>query len=146
MHGVINTGIVGRGADYLFRVSLKAVIFNPEGKLLDTNEASRSWHLPGGGMEHGETIEQGIKRELREELGYEGNITYEVIGAEPMWMGDELAMWQMWIVSRVELDSFDFMDERCHLVALDELKAMEKFDSQLSYKFAVSGLQKTGVY
>lgn len=122
--------------DYLYRISLKAVIFDEHGKLLVTNEAGRGWHLPGGGLEHGETIEQGLRRELAEEIGYTGNLTYNVIGAEPMWMGDELNMWQMWIVMSVTIDSFDFVDERTRLVELEELGGINAFDSQLSYKFA----------
>ena len=122
--------------DYLFRISLKAVIFDPSGKLLVTNEAGRSWHLPGGGMEHGETVEQGLRRELAEEIGYTGDIDYKVIGAEPMWMGDELNMWQMWLVLDVKLDNFDFIDERVRLIDPHELQGLTGIDSKLTYKYS----------
>ena len=135
--GVVKTGIAGRPTDYLFRVSLKAVIFDAEGRLLVTNEAGRAWHLPGGGMDHGETIETGLKRELAEEIGYEGGLHYDVVGAEPMWMGETLKMWQMWIVCKVQIDSFDFMDDRSRLIELDELAQLTTFDAQLSHKYAL---------
>lgn len=32
------------------------------------------WEFPGGHIEEDETIEEGLKRELKEEIGFEGNI------------------------------------------------------------------------
>lgn len=121
--------------DYLYRISLKAVIYDQEGKLLVTDEAGRGWHLPGGGIEHGETIEQGFRRELKEEIGYEGDITYRIVGAEPMWTSDQLKMYQMWIVAVVGIESFDFMDSRSRLIDPNELKESDSFGSQMSFKF-----------
>ena len=121
--------------DYLFRISLKAVIFDKSGKLLVTNETGRPWHLPGGGLEHGESIEQGLKRELAEETGYMGQLKYKVIGAEPSW-SDELNMWQMWIVVEAKIDSFDFMDDRTRLIDPEELVNSTDLGSQLTYKYA----------
>lgn len=65
--------------DSLYRVSFKCLIRDEQGMVLAVKERGRSsWDLPGGGMEHGETIETSIKRELREEIAFEGNFTYKV--------------------------------------------------------------------
>ena len=52
-----------------YRVSVKALVFEPDGRLLALQNADGSWELPGGGWEHSETLEQCMRRELREELG-----------------------------------------------------------------------------
>ena len=52
--------------DYLFRVSLKAVIFNEKNEILIVKESGRDWwDIPGGGMDHGESIKEALARELR---------------------------------------------------------------------------------
>lgn len=129
--------------DYLFRISVKAVIRNSEGKLLVTNEAGRGWHLPGGGLDHGESFETCLKRELEEEIGYTGSVDYRVIGAEPMYMNEELDIWQVWLVFDVVIDSFDFMDERSSLIDPEELATLPQRNAQLSYKFAQMETRKS---
>ena len=129
--------------DYLFRISVKAVVRDSTGKLLVTNEADRGWHLPGGGLDHGESIEACLKRELKEEIGYEGNVDYRVIAAEPMYMNEELDIWQLWLVLDVVIDSFEFMDDRSSLIEVEELAGLQQRNAQLSYKFAQIATRKS---
>ena len=51
-----------------YRVSVKAKI-NFNGKTLLVREDGKKWDLPGGGIEHYETIDEALKRELTEEIG-----------------------------------------------------------------------------
>lgn len=51
-----------------YRVSVKAKI-NFNGKILLVKEDGKKWDLPGGGIEHFETIQEALTRELTEEIG-----------------------------------------------------------------------------
>lgn len=51
-------------------VGVKAMIFNAQGEVLLVKHTYMSgWHLPGGGVEPGETPKMAIIREIREETG-----------------------------------------------------------------------------
>lgn len=55
-----------------YRVSLKAVIRDEEGKILVVKENGSNWTLPGGGWDHGESERDALARELYEEVNFEG--------------------------------------------------------------------------
>ena len=56
--------------DTFYRVSVKAVIWNAERtRVLFCKEANGMWECPGGGLDWGESAEQCIIRELKEEMG-----------------------------------------------------------------------------
>ena len=62
-----------------YRVSLKAVIWNTSGQVLCIKEESPFWELPGGGIDHGETVHEALARELNEEIGYSGTFEADFI-------------------------------------------------------------------
>jgi 8-oxo-dGTP diphosphatase len=56
--------------DAFYRVSIKLIIKNSEDKLLVVMDKNTDdWEVPGGGLDHGETIKQTAEREIQEELG-----------------------------------------------------------------------------
>lgn len=63
--------------DHIARLNVAAIIVNPESKILfcqrslQKKVAPDAWHMPGGKIEEGESIEQAITRELKEELNLE---------------------------------------------------------------------------
>lgn len=52
-----------------YRISLKALVFDDKGRLLVCNDSQNEWAMPGGGWDHAEDYESGVKREVAEELG-----------------------------------------------------------------------------
>ena len=70
-------------SEQLFQIGIKAVAQNADGHILllavpqwDDNPAH--WDLPGGRMEPGESFDQTLRRELKEEIGvdYDGPIEH----------------------------------------------------------------------
>ena len=53
----------------LHKVSVAALVTNAEGKILLVNSPWRGWEYPGGLIESGETFEEALHREVREEAG-----------------------------------------------------------------------------
>ena len=61
--------------DHTHLVSVAALVTNEEGKILLVNSPWRGWEYPGGLIEPGETFQQALHREIREEAGVEVEIT-----------------------------------------------------------------------
>ena len=55
--------------DCLYRVATKALIIQNDKVLLVKEIPEMWWAFPGGGVDHGETIESSLAREVEEELG-----------------------------------------------------------------------------
>ena len=60
---------------YNHKVSVAALVTNEEGKILLVNSPWRGWEYPGGLIAPGETFEEALRREVREESGVEIEIT-----------------------------------------------------------------------
>jgi len=102
-HGNIDQSDIERKNDYLFRLSLKALIQNDRGEVLVVKESGRTWwDLPGGGMDHDESIKTAIARELKEEVNLEGDFTYKIISVDEPGFLNHANLWQVRLVFSVK--------------------------------------------
>lgn len=66
------------------------------------------WDLPGGGMDHGESVKMAIARELREEIGLTGDFTYRIIHVDEPSLLKRAPMYQIGLVFAVTPENMNF--------------------------------------
>lgn len=95
---------IGKYPSTYYRVSLKAFVRDEKGCVLVCKEdIAEHWNLPGGGLDHGETEEECLKRELYEEIGYKGNISFRPIATQVFYIPSKDVQ-LLWVVYDVKLD------------------------------------------
>jgi 8-oxo-dGTP diphosphatase len=83
--------ILWSGNSAPLRVAVYAVIMEQGQVLLAHRNDIDWWNLPGGGMETGETVEEAIQREVREETGLEIEVE-KLIGVYSKPQKDEIVL------------------------------------------------------
>jgi 8-oxo-dGTP pyrophosphatase MutT (NUDIX family) len=89
-----------------YRVSVKAVIRDDEGRILVVQEGGAAWSLPGGGWDHGESEHVALARELFEETNFSGEFTATIFATHLMWL-EHRESWLLWLVYNVTIKDFD---------------------------------------
>jgi len=122
-----------------YRVSLKALIRNSKNEALLVKEHGDKWSLPGGGIEHGETVHQALARELYEECKITAPFTEKVIGIETMPLVTH-DVWLMWAVYEISIaDGFEFGvgEDATDIAFIDpeKLKDGKHRAGKLTYKY-----------
>jgi len=91
-----------------YRVSIKGLILDETRKkfavILEDNGL---WELPGGGLDHGESSEECLKREIKEEMG----LTITKVASDPSYflVGKNMkGRWSVNIVFETEVKDFNF--------------------------------------
>ena len=73
------TGTTSSTNSAQFRIGVFALIFDEDQRVLLAYRRDIDWwNLHGGGMERGETVEDAVRREVREETGLEVEVKYLV--------------------------------------------------------------------
>lgn len=108
-----------------YRVAAKAIIKDDKGRLLVLKTDAGTNELPGGGWEHDETLQDCMRREIKEELGVEAAQIGETLF---LYKGQhETGNWKVSLLMPVTLASTDFVfspdDEVCEatFVAKEDL-------------------------
>ena len=95
------------------RRAVRAILLTPEGfvllmRFIHSRTGQRFWIAPGGGLEPGESVDEGIRRELHEELG----LTEFTLGPL-IWLRQHTFMWT---------DKRLRQHERYHIVHIDRFE------------------------
>lgn len=80
--------MITKQSDKPYRKGVNAIIFDDQDRLLIIQKhiyKPNEWNFPGGGREEGETLEENLFREIKEELGVNKD-KFEIIGVshQPM--------------------------------------------------------------
>ena len=117
-----------------YRVSVKALVFDHEDRLLVMQNRDGTWELPGGGWEHEEKLDDCLRREVQEELGV-GVSSIDTSTIHPC-VGHATSARYPWLklAMNVELSSHDFtLDPRMQTtryVSFDEFRALTMHRSE----------------
>ena len=105
-------GVASRIIRPLFQVFAAAVIFDPQGRILLvklTYQRIHPWGLPGGSLEYGETPEEGIRREVHEETGWQ--IEIEKLLFVKTWTPDRVGLYYVCRIADGEFHPSDEVSE-----------------------------------
>lgn len=89
-----------RGVDYI-GVSVGALILNDDGEVLlckrskNASNERECWEAPGGAVEYGETLENAVKREIKEELAIDLELLEQFPAGDHIIPGDH----QHWVAT-----------------------------------------------
>ena len=92
----------------IYRVVAKALITNSEDKVLVVKEGQDFWSLPGGGLEHGESPQDCLKREIQEEIGVSDAEIHDIVYSTSVYL-DQRDIWMTWIVYKAGIGPAKFI-------------------------------------
>ena len=127
--------------DKRYRISVKALVLNQtRDKFLVVLEKSGRWDLPGGGLEHGESYDACLRREIEKE---EMQVGLLYVAPEPCYFftgqflnPERRGQWYANIVYEVVLESLNFTPssecEEILFVSPQEVSNLLVFDSVAS--------------
>lgn len=100
---------MGSGGSSHFQgmVTLKGIVFGPSGKILVTHSGNR-WSLPGGRLEVGESLTNGLRRELIEECNLDVDVGRVVHAGADLWMAEQTSERMVAVLFRCDTADQDF--------------------------------------
>ena len=86
-------------------LGVRVIALNQAGEVLMVRHGyTPGWHLPGGGVDHQETVEAAARREVEEETGYRPVGELDLLGLSynhRQWKGDHVAVYLARSVTKV---------------------------------------------
>jgi 8-oxo-dGTP diphosphatase len=97
----------GKYPNAFYRVSVKAVIRNEKNEYLLVREWKNDWSFVGGGIDHGETVHDALKRELYEEALIDAPFEEKFVEARSIWLPDS-DMWALWLFYEINIENLKY--------------------------------------
>ena len=114
-----------------YRISIKGIVIDDEGRILLSREDNGKWEMLGGGLEHGEDPVAGLIREIKEEAGLE--VTF--VSPYPKYFitspraGNTMTTNMANVVYEINLKDLDFTpSDECQELRFFSITDMEKAD------------------
>ncbi|MCA9309361.1 NUDIX hydrolase [Candidatus Saccharibacteria bacterium] len=114
-----------------YRVSVKGIVVDDDGRILLAKEDNGLWELLGGGLDHGEDPIECLKREIHEETG----LTVTRVSQSPKYFvtSDRIDSNTKTanVVYEIELESLDFTPsnecQELRFFSVEEMKQVDLF-------------------
>lgn len=112
-----------------YRVSVKGIVIDEQGRVLLAREANGHWEMMGGGLEHGEDPKTCLSREIQEETG----LTVASISESPKYFVTALRpgtdTFTANIIYQIELKDMNFTPtDECEELRFFTVDEMEELD------------------
>lgn len=107
------TRLISKYPTTFYRVTVKGIIRDQRGYVLAVKEGSDNWSLPGGGIDHEESLEQALAREMYEEALITQPFSSQIIGIDSFFVAEKEAYF-MWVVCEL-----GFTDTLLHGIGQD---------------------------
>lgn len=91
-----------------YRISIKALVLDEQGRIMLVREDNDKWELPGGGLDHGEDVRKGLAREIKEEMGLEVTHVAETPSYFYTFVAEVSKQWMSNVVYEVKLKDLNF--------------------------------------
>ncbi|MGB0757094.1 MAG: NUDIX hydrolase [Patescibacteria group bacterium] len=111
-----------------YRISVKALVLDEDKRFLLVQEDNGTWELPGGGLDHGETPHEGLKREIKEEMQIPVTYIKETPDFVTTW--EEKGSWKANIIYEASLEHLNFTPS-------DECVAVKYFTPEEALKESI---------